>query len=219
MAFLLKQTDIEWLKSQYSCLHIDFIKNNIQGDISFKINYEGYRASDTYSIMVDLNKLDGFGLPKVYEESGKIYEIAKKYSIGIDGLHINPDGSFCMVIPGKEKDIFENGFTIQEFFQNGIEKFLFQMSYYEKNGKLPWGEYAHGYLGHIELYAEGEICFQEILNRITKIELFQVLLTNRQSKCLCGSGKKLRQCHKTIFKGIGKMKNDFVDANKNLKSN
>lgn len=212
MALLLNTEDFEWLRTNYPKLSINTISKFVEGEISLKIDYEGYRISDTYTIKVDFGKLDSMGLPKVFEVSGKIYEIAKKYNVEVDSLHINQDQSFCMVIPGKEKDIFKNGFTIQEFFQNAIEKFLFQMSYYEREGELPWGEYAHGYLGHIELYEEGEISLKELVDRLDKIELFQALITNRQSTCLCGSGIKLRKCHTGIFQGINKMKTEFQNT-------
>jgi len=165
------------------------INNKIEGNISFKIDYEGYKISDSYQIRIDLNQVDKIKVPKVFEVSHKIDNIAKKYNISIDDLHINPDKSFCIFIEGREKDIFENIFTWKEFFYNGIEKFLFQMSYYDKNGKLPWGEYAHGYLGYIELYAEAKINIEELIKRLSKTEIIQIYMTNRQSNCLCGSKK------------------------------
>lgn len=212
MALLLNQEDFEWLRVNYPKLSINTSSKLIEGEISFKIDYEGYRISDIYTIKVDFGKLDNMGLPRVFEVSGKIYEIARQHDVTVDSLHINSDQSFCMVIPGKEKDIFKNGFTIQEFFQNAIEKFLFQMSYYEREGELPWGEYAHGYLGHIELYAEGVISLKELVYRLDKAELVHVLVTNRQSTCLCGSGNKLRKCHTRVFQGINKMKIEFKNS-------
>jgi hypothetical protein len=206
LAISLTINDIKWLKKNYPNINIDTINNIIYGSISFKINFEGYRIEDEYSIKVNLNNLDTVGLPKVFETSGKIYNIAQKYNILPSDLHINDDGSFCLVIEGEEDKLFQNNFTVKEFFENSIEKFLYQISFYEKEGYFPWGEYAHGYLGLLELYAENGIEFDILLSKLNKIEILEALLINRQSQCLCGSGKKLRKCHPLIFKGINKLK-------------
>ncbi len=208
MAFLLREVDTGWIKTQYPKLSIDAVNNKIEGELSFKISFNGYKIEDAYMVKVDFDKLDSNGLPKVFETSGKIYDIARKYKVESEDLHINPDGSFCITIQGKEKELFHNAFTLQEFFQNGIEMFLFQMSYFDNEGKFPWGEYAHGYLGHLEYYAEGEIDIQELISRLTKVEIIKTLLLNRQSECLCGSRKKLRKCHPMILRGINKMKSE-----------
>jgi len=212
LAPIITPQDIEWLKIQYPNLRINLVNNIIEGKLEFKIDYKGYKIADYYNIRIDLNKLDTLKLPKVYETSNKIESIAEKHNVSIDNLHINPDKSFCMVIEGKEKDIFKNEFTWEEFFRNGIEKFLFQMSYYENEGKLPWGEYAHGKLGYIELYAEGGIILNKLLSFFDKKEIISLVLTNRQSNCLCGSGGKMRKCHPLIFKGIKKMKGYISDS-------
>jgi len=203
---LLTTKDIEWINNQYPKLNIDIINNKIEGNISFKIDYKGYRITDTYHIRIELSQSDFIKVPKVFEVSTKIDSIVKKYNISTDDLHINPDKSFCIFIEGREKDIFKNIFTWEEFFQNGIEKFLFQMSYYDKEGKLPWGEYAHGRLGHIELYAENAMSLDKLLYFFEKKEIISLVLKNRQSYCLCGSGKKMRKCHPMIYKGVMKMK-------------
>jgi len=186
----LTTKDIEWINTQYPELIVDVINNKIEGNISFKIEYKGYKIFDSYQIRIELNQVDKIKAPKVFEVSHKIDNIAKKYNISTDDLHINPDKSFCIFIEGREKDIFENIFTWKEFFYNGIEKFLFQMSYYDKEGSLPWGEYAHGRLGYIELYSEDGISLDKLLNSFTKKEIISLVLKNRQSDCLCGSEKK-----------------------------
>ena len=209
MALLLKDLDTEWIKTQYPKMCIDFVANKIEGELSFKINNDGYRIADKYMIKVDFNKYDSNGFPHVFEISGKIYDIARKYHTDAGALHINPDGDFCLGIPKKEVVMNHATFSLRDFFENHVEMFLYQMSYFDKEGTLPWGEYAHGYLGHIEYYAEGDIELDELVNRLNKVEIMTILMVNRQSKCLCGSGDKLRKCHPFIFKGISKIKKEF----------
>lgn len=131
--------DIEWLEAQYSTLKPDFISNTLEGCITFKIDYYGYKIEDSYDIKVDFNQLDTLGFPKVFDMSRKIYDISQKYDMDLEDLHLNPGGSFCIAIEGEEKEVCSNGFDLQEFFENGIEKFLFQMSYFDREGKFPWG--------------------------------------------------------------------------------
>lgn len=206
MALLLRDIDTEWVKTQYPQMSTNIIENTIEGELSFKINNDGYKIEDTYSIRVDFNKYDSNGFPQVFELSGKIYDIAKKHEIDARELHINPNGDFCLSIPKKKLGIKHEIFSLKDFLENHVEMFLYQMSYFDKEGKLPWGEYAHGYRGHIEYYAEGNIDLNKLLHRLDKIEIIQALMTNRQSQCLCGSGEKLRKCHPLIFRGINKMR-------------
>ena len=206
MDIILNNGDIEWIHTQYPNLTVDILNKNISGDISFKRDYEGYEISDTYSIRIYLEKKGLSILPKVISISNKIRNIAKKYNMKLDDLHINTDGSFCLAIQDKEEQSFQNGFTIQEFFNNILEPFLFQMSYFDRKGKFPWGEYAHGRLGYIELYAENEVSLDKVLSFFDNREITSLVLKNRQSECLCGSGKKMRKCHPLIYRGIMKIK-------------
>ena len=210
---LLKDLDTKWIKTQYPKINIDFVANKIEGELSFKINNDGYKIADKYMIRVDFNKYDSNGFPQVFEISGKIYDIARKHKTDVAGLHINPKGDFCLGIPQKEQTLSNKHFSLRDFVENHVQMFLYQMSYFDKEGELPWGEYAHGYLGHIEYYAEGHVVLKELLERLSKVEIVTALMINRQNQCLCGSGKKLRKCHPSVFKGINKMKKEFKIGN------
>lgn len=210
MAIQLTQADIDWVSDRYPNIEFDRQNNQIYGELYFKREYEGKHIADAYSVRIFLNHIDKHtGLPKVICETDKIQRIAKVHHLDIGDLHINPGGTFCLAIEGEGKSFFNNGFTIQEFFKNSLEEFLFQISYFDKYGSFPWGEYAHGYLGHIEKYASGSISLQELFKRLSKEEMAVALLTNRQSECLCGKGEKIRKCHPLVFKGINKMKREL----------
>ncbi len=207
MAIKLSKKDIDWVLDRYPNMEYDRLNNQLFGELPFRREYQGTLIADAYTVRVFFNHLDvNTGLPKIICESNKIRDIAQKYEIDTGDLHINPDSSFCLAIEGEEKSFFEKEFTIQEFFINAVEGFLFQISYFNGYGSLPWGEYAHGYLGHIEKFASGTISIQELFRRLTKEELAKALTTNRQSRCLCGKGKKMRHCHPLVFRGINKMK-------------
>jgi len=209
MAIQLTRADIDWVSDRYPNMEYAPDRNEFHGEIYFKRKHEDISIADAYSVRVSFNELDSYtGLPKVFCKTDKIEKIAEAHQVTLEDLHINPDGSFCLTMEGEENKYFKNGFTTQEFFKNSLEGFLFQMSYFVKHGSFPWGEYAHGYLGYLEKYASGSMTLQELFDRLSKHEIAKVLLTNRQSKCLCGKGKKLRKCHPLIFKGINKMKKE-----------
>ncbi len=192
-------------------MEYDRQNNYFFGELYFRLEYQGVQIADVYPIRAFLNHLDAnTRLPKVICESNKIRDIAQKYEVDSCDLHINTDGSFCLAIEGEEESFFENKFTIQEFFTNAVEGFLFQISYFNKHGSFPWGEYAHGYLGHIEKFASGTITIGDLFRRLSKEELAKVLLSNRQSRCLCGKGKKMRHCHPLVFRGISKIKIEIL---------
>jgi hypothetical protein len=199
MATKLSQNDIRWVEDEYFELNFNSKKNTIEGEIYFSRKYNDVEIEDKYSIKIDLNS--GYILPRVFEISDKIMSTSKKYSVELSELHINPDKSFCLAIKPREHELFEKEFTIKEFFKNALEPFLFQMSFYDKYGKLPWGEYAHGNFGYYELYLEGKISLSKLeayLGFNFKKDI--VCRINRQSLCFCGSKKLFRKCHSNIFK-------------------
>jgi len=148
----LTKEDIEWIQTRYPKLKVIADEKYIEGELIFSRSYEGYKISDSYNLRILLSIEHGTMLPKVYEISDKIQKIAKIHNKDLSDLHMNSDQSFCLGIPERESEIFKNGFTIKEFFIKSVEQFLYQISFYAQKGYFPWGEYAHGYLGYLEVY-------------------------------------------------------------------
>jgi hypothetical protein len=203
---VLSEKDIEWLHTQYPKLIINLEKKEIQGELDLNRMYEGYHIKNTFSIKVLLSRSPDTILPKVFETSGKLTKIAKKLKKAPIDMHINIDNSLCLVIKDREKECFTKGFTIKEFFENCIQNFLYWISYYEKKERAPWGEYAHGELGYLELLAENKITENTLLTRLksTDIQRYMRLMSN--SHCLCGSNQDISTCHPLLYHGILKLK-------------
>lgn len=108
MGTRLEIEDIEWIQTQYPKMKICADRKAIQGELTFSRGYKGQDISDSYEVKVSLEIEDGTMLPKVYEISNKIAMAAKENNKDISDLHINPDGSFCLCIPEKEEELFEN---------------------------------------------------------------------------------------------------------------
>ena len=205
MAFILKTKDIEWLNTQHPRLKIN--DNQLVGKIDFQSSYNNIELSDSYDIHVDLNTKLKDSIPKVYETSEKIVNIAKKLNIDSVDLHLNTDNSLCLVIKDRENEYFEDEFTIQEYFENCIEPYLYWVSFYEKFGKAPWEEYAHGNLGYFELFDEGHITYEKLMNKFNLYEIRNYLLSYQDNKCICSKNKKGNNCHPKIFSALKKISN------------
>ncbi|MFH1601641.1 MAG: hypothetical protein ABIB61_01655 [Candidatus Shapirobacteria bacterium] len=240
--FNLKLTpeDKGWLSGEHPLLKIEENPSSvvISGGLEFEMIYEpvenhflvfppknykgkGVLIEDRYGIKIVVPKSISSDLPKVYAEGSRLIEVAKQKSLPIYDLHFSFDGSACLYVVGKEKEYFPNGFDFKIFINQLVIPFFYAQTYFQKFGKWPWGEYAHGIVGIFEWYNE-----QKIPN---KSDVEQMLKRLRQSgewgsiaerfdkgnwikghsRCLCGSGEKIRNCHKAALKGMWKFGKDL----------
>jgi hypothetical protein len=128
--FKLSDSEIDWIEGFYPALKID--KSSIDGEISFKRNYQGVEIEDSYLISIDLKKHQNSILPKVREIGNRLSQFSEESNLPLADLHINPDDSFCLTIPPEEQKFFiDEEFNWQEFFTNALEPFLFQQLFSE----------------------------------------------------------------------------------------
>lgn len=209
---MLSLKDTEWITTQYSGLKIDIENKCIVGDIFLNRSYNEITLTNIFSIVIMLEILPNMILPKVYETSDKLEDIAKKHNLSnIEELHVNSDDSLCLAIYGREKECFSDKFTIKEFFENCLDPYLYWITYYDKYAKPPWKEYAHGSLGYIELYAENRLSFVEIRQKIPLKEFSKYLYHYDflNNKCLCGKNISMSKCHYDIYCGLKKFKENW----------
>jgi len=79
--------------------------------------------------------------------------------------------------------------------------FFYSFSYHEKYGQLPFGDWAHGGEGLLQMYKE----FFQLNDNHTVITFLKILAENKYRgsiPCPCHSGKKLHQCHRPLLKQI-----------------
>jgi len=215
MDIVLSSKDTEWLATRYPGLKIDIENKMLIGDIYLNRSFKDVTLDNIFSIKVMLEFLPNMLLPKVYETSDKLQNIASKLGLeNIEDIHVNSDDSLCLTIYGKEKECFSNEFTIVEFFENCLEPYLYWVTYYEKYGMAPWKEYAHGSLGFMELYAEGKLSFEALQKKVPLKVLSDYVchfdLIN--DKCLCEKNINMKRCHPEIYKGIKKFKRTWNSA-------
>jgi len=207
MVIDLSKEDISWLHKNHPDLELD--DKILRGEVSFNREYNGIAISSTYSLEINLIPKPESILPSVKEIGGDIKEISQELDLPITDLHINSDETICLCIDKKEREHFPNKFTIQDFFEKLIEPYLYWVSYYKKYKQSPWNDYAHGELGHLELYAEGGITLEELKKCITIERLLSFKKYKGHHLCPCGSCKKLRDCHELLYNSFYKLKNEF----------
>ncbi len=210
MAIKLTKKDIDWIQKKYPKLKR---KSDIlwQGEVNFNREFNGVPIKSSYLLEIKFESKQGSILPQVKELGGKFDEISKELNLPIIDLHINHDKTICLCIYKKEKGYFTNGFSVQVFFENILEPYLYWITHYQRYKTQPWGGYAHGEFGYLELYAENEISISELKEYISIEKLLKYKKMKGHHPCLCGSKKILRKCHVLIYNAIYKLKKELYE--------
>ncbi len=117
--------------------------------------------------------------------------------------HINPDtGSACVVLP--DAYWIENStgeVDIVEYLRGPVQNFFLGQLAVEQGDPWPFGEWQHGADGIIEHY--GGLLGT---NDAASIRQLLEVLTTREVKghvrCPCGSGRRLRACHRELVRRL-----------------
>lgn len=167
--------------------------NVIEGELYVNRQYDSFWVNRKFQIKIELNKENVF-FSKVYDKEGYI---KRTYA------HVNPSGAFCLAT---EIDLLLDSIkddSLVAFCRDFIEPFLFSYEYYKSYGVYPFEDRTHGNKGVLESYME-----------ITKINDERKLLTflyaliknisqyGNHAFCPCGSGKKIRACHKSFVQAL-----------------
>ena len=139
--------------------------------------------------------------PNNYPKSPPImYCNDPKLPVGRLDRHILSDGQACLEVRPEVKRRWPPGSNIVDFIKSLVDPFLAWQTYYDAFGKPPaWGERNHGKKGVIEYYAEllGRPADESVTN------FLRLIARKNQPKgheiCPCGSGKKLRDCHRSLL--------------------
>jgi hypothetical protein len=133
--------------------------------------------------------------PKVFETGGRIPRSADR--------HVNHDGDCCVTVwehwlvcaPDRSFATFLNG-PVREYF--------LAQYWYEKTGKWPFGERAHGHDGLQEAYAEALGTANKKEGLTYRLRLLSKEWPKGHWLCPCGSGKLLRHCHRDELMALHK---------------
>lgn len=140
-----------------------------------------------FDIRMELPNLYPRREPKVFEVGGRIPRSPDR--------HINPDGDCCVTV-WENWLVTANDHSFKSFLNGPLNEYFLGQFWFEKAGKWPFGERAHGASGLEEAYADA----LGIANRRKSLLYHLRLLSQDWPKghwpCPCGSGKRLRYCHR-----------------------
>ncbi len=168
----------------------------IRGKLSFSASFQNNTTiTDTFLVMITLPYDYPQSPPFVQETGGRIPA----------DFHQNPDRTLCLGIPIELRQRFKREPTLLAFVKNLLIPYLYSYSYFEKYGKLPFGEFAHGGRGIREYYQE----LFKTDDIYIVLELLKIMAEGSYKGhhiCPCGSGKILRNCHnlKELVKNYSK---------------
>jgi SEC-C motif-containing protein len=164
----------------------------ITGELILRDGEKNY--IDKYSVLIKPSNNYPFKFPIVFEMGGRL-------PLNID-WHVFPnDGHCCIKSIPEESMICLKGITLIDFIEKQLKPYFFNQKHRELYGYF-LHERSHGLRGNIEFFED----FLQIKN-LNIIERFIHSICNEEepkcnSKCLCGSKRKFKKCHRRRYRKI-----------------
>lgn len=205
--------EIKIVQSRYPELSDLQIDSNNNYSITGSINLidSDMKIWETYKILILISS----DYPKIVP---KVFEIEKKIP---SGRHVNGDGSCCLCPNLEEFLILGWNYSLIDFIDKLLIKYLAMQKLFELTGSWMFGEYSHFHEGLIEYY---KIKFNTTDIKIV-IELLEILCGNKylkgSSPCLCNPNGRIRfrKCHEKIINDISWIdKKIFINDLQTIKS-
>jgi len=164
----------------------------VKGNLGFSVPYNGKVIKDDYDIEIEI--------PDDYPQSPPtVKELGNKIPKDAD-FHVNAyDGTLCLGAPLAVKRTFAQQRNLLWFVEKQVVPFLFGIGYKVKYGHMPFGELSHGSKGLLEHYKE----LFGVKDGFVVLEFLSLLCAgsyDEHAMCPCGSGLKLRKCHRKVLK-------------------
>lgn len=172
---------------------------HLSGLFHLNVSYQNILIEDYFDIEVIIDKTNEN--PPIVFEKRRIEKFHHRFT----------DGSLCLGIP-MEISVFlkKNRFSIIKYFEYYIIPYLYGFLYYEKYSIMPFGERSHGLQGYLEYFRD----IFGLSNEVKTKEFLIYLMNNTEYRghhiCPCGSGKKIRDCHKDVLFHYYNEKNEVV---------
>lgn len=128
-------------------------------------------------------------LPLVFEVGGRVPRDADH--------HINREtGEACLFVPDEQWRVCPPEMGFLEFLNGPVRSFFLGQSLFRSTGEWPFGQRSHGAEGIREYYEE-LLGIHDILVILAYLECLSRPKLRGHWPCPCGSGKKLRDCHRS----------------------
>ena len=176
-------------------INISLLKKQIEivGYVQFNQKYENTELHDEYLVQISFPLDFPNEIPIVREIKGRIPSSAD--------YHNNKENNgFCLGVPGEIHEKIHNNPTFKYFISEIVIPFLYANTFREKYKKYPWTTRAHFGAGLIEYYQN---LFHLENEELTKEFLYNIAFSKESIKghiqCPCRSGKKFRNCHRSLY--------------------
>ena len=139
-------------------------------------------------------------MPSVYEVSEKIPRSADRHlmSTKFGEIQSGKNWEACLFVSYARWEIWPIGESFKIFLDKPLNDFFFSQIYFEKFKKWPFGDYSHGDKGILEYLSE-KLGTSDRKRLSKMINIINLRNTPRSEKCPCGSKKRAKHCHGTIF--------------------
>lgn len=141
---------------------------------------------DSYSIELRI--------PRTYPSRGfpSVFETAQRIPMH---YHHLDDGAVCLGAPSRLRLFALRTPSIADFMSDVVIPYFYGRSYYERYGRMPFGELAHGSLGLArDLIAMLGMPSGTCVDRLCRVASMRRRHANKRL-CPCHSGQRLGKCH------------------------
>lgn len=186
----------------------------VEGSLLINADYEGEVITERFQVRITKANPASDRVPALYEIGGRTDAVRAKWGLTDPrDLHRNPDnGPACVCVKQEEATRFPPGSDLAFFIDGLARDYLYGLAFYDRHGRWPWGERAHGSLGLLEFYVDDqapitntdvEAVVPYFLKEKNWLEFEKQLRRPRaHGACLCSSGRQFRRCHPKAFQGL-----------------
>lgn len=188
------EEQVQEILKRFPGLKLSISENNmlISGRLNIDCEYLNEHIIDEYEIIIIIYDNYPERLPVIRETNKRI---PLRYG------HIYRDGELCLATDEEIKLTLGEDFTLNKWFDNFVMPYFFGYSYFEKYGVMPFGERSHGTKGIMEFYKDffNVDSEEKAKNFLKFIYSFKSYKYKGHYMCPCGSGKRVRDCHRVIL--------------------
>lgn len=154
---------------------------------------------DSYSIEVYCSEKYPYGFPLVFEVGGKL-------PINIDWHVFEQDGHCCIKAIPEEILLCSKGINLIHFIEKELKPYFFNQTFRRLNGYYV-KERPHGIMASIEYFGEA-LMTKDIKLIIKMLDFISTRVEYKSTKkCICGSNRKYKKCHRRVFRNISLISN------------
>jgi hypothetical protein len=154
----------------------------IQGEYVYSLNFNDCILQGERNIKLIVKKNFPNSIPKFY-----LFDYPEHIE------HIYQDGNVCLATIGEMIHFLNENPSLVAFIKKFVNAFIYTLDWFEKYKTYPFGDRKHGYKGLLDYYLNDLNLTKQQYKNMT------ILIYEKKYRghmpCICGSGKKLRDCH------------------------